>query len=95
MGHTLVPSDRVERASVYGRDNKLIGEIERLMLDKRSGTVAYAVVRCGAWLNEVHHHPIAWDLLKYDISRKAFTTTLTVEDLRSGPSELDGEAFDR
>ena len=32
MVHTLVPSDRVEAAAVYGRDDQKIGTIERLML---------------------------------------------------------------
>ena len=48
MPHTLVPSDRVEHVSVYGRDGKKLGSIERLMLDKASGTVAYAVIKTGA-----------------------------------------------
>jgi sporulation protein YlmC with PRC-barrel domain len=95
MPHTLVPSDRVETASVYGRDDKKIGTIERLMLEKKSGTVAYAVVRCGGLLKgEVRHYPVPWDSLKYDVARKAYTTNVTLEELRSGPSELEGEAFD-
>jgi hypothetical protein len=95
MPHTLVPSDHVETASVYGRSDEKIGTIERLMLEKQSGTVAYAVVRCGGLLKgEVRHYPVPWDSLKYDVARKAYTTNLTLEELRSGPSELDGEAFD-
>ena len=47
MPHTLVPSDRVEHANVYGRDGAKLGTIERLMLDKVSGTVAYAVIKTG------------------------------------------------
>jgi PRC-barrel domain len=95
MTHTLVPSDRVETASVYGRDDKKIGTIERLMLEKKSGTVAYAVVRCGGLLKgEVRHYPVPWETLKYDVARKAYTTNMTSEELRSGPSELDGEEFD-
>ncbi|MGA7997752.1 MAG: PRC-barrel domain-containing protein [Bradyrhizobium sp.] len=95
MAHTLVPSDHVETASVYGRGDEKIGTIERLMLEKKSGTVAYAVVRCGGLLKgEVHHYPVPWDSLRYDVARKAYTTNLALEELRSGPSELDGEAFD-
>ena len=50
MVHALVPSDRVEAAAVYGRDDQKIGTIERLMLEKKAGTVAYAVVKCGGFL---------------------------------------------
>ena len=47
MQHTMVPSDRVEHVGVYGRDGTKLGTIERLMLDKVTGTVAYAVIRTG------------------------------------------------
>ena len=87
MAHTLVPGNHVETASLYGRDDKKIGTIERLMLEKKSGTVAYAMVRCGGLLKgEVRHYPVPWDSLKYDVARKAYTTNVTLEELRSGPS---------
>ena len=95
MVHTLVPSDRVEAAAVYGRDGQKIGTIERLMLEKKAGTVAYAVVKCGGFLKgETHHYPLPWNALKYNVARNAYETDLTLEELRSGRSELDGEAFD-
>ena len=95
MAHTLVPSDYVETASVYGRGDEKLGTIERLMLEKKSGIVAYAAVRCGGLLKrEVRHYPVPWVSLRYDVARKAYTTNLTLEKLQSGPSELDGEAFD-
>ncbi len=76
MPHTLVPSDRVEGAPVYGSDGTKIGSIERLMLDKRTGMVAYAVVKTRGRFGA------------------AYEADVTLEALRSGPSELDGEAFD-
>ena len=94
MVHTLVPSDRVEAASVYGPDGDKIGTIERLMLEKVTGTVAYAVVKCGSFLGTCHHYPVPWSALNYNLARKAYETPLTLEELRSGPSEPDGEAFD-
>jgi hypothetical protein len=94
MVHTLVPSDRVEAASVYGRDGQKIGRIERVMLEKTTGAVAYAVVRCSSFLGGVHRYPVPWNSLRCSLARNAYDTDLTLEDLRSGPSELDGEAFD-
>ena len=95
MVHALVPSDRVETAAVYGRDGEKIGTIERLMLEKKAGTVAYAVVKCGGFLKgETHHYPLPWNTLKYNVARNAYETDLTLEQLRSGRSELAGEAFD-
>ena len=40
----LIASDRVEGTAVYGPNNHRIGRIERLMIDKLSGKVAYAVL---------------------------------------------------
>jgi hypothetical protein len=92
--HTLVPSDRVEHVCVYGRDGAKLGMIERLMLDKVSGTVAYAVIKTGGLLGSHHHHPVLWTALRYSPERQAYETELTVEELRAGPSEFDEEAFD-
>ena len=95
MEHPLVPSDRVEAVAVYGRDVQKIGTIERLMLEKKTGTVAYAVVKCGGFLKaDTHYDPLPWTSLKYNVARKAYETDLTLEELQSVGSELDGEAFD-
>jgi sporulation protein YlmC with PRC-barrel domain len=95
MSHPLVPSDRVEAAVVYGRDGQKLGTIERLMLEKKSGTVAYAVVKCGGvFQGHIHHYPVPWSSLKYNVTREGYETVLSLEQLRSGPSELDGGALD-
>jgi len=65
------------------------------MLEKKAGTVAYAVVKCGGFLKgETHHYPLPWNTLKYNVARNAYETDLTLEELRTGRSELDGEEFD-
>jgi hypothetical protein len=46
----LIGSDKVEGTAVYGPDNQRIGSIERLMIEKLSGKVAYAVLGfLGRW----------------------------------------------
>ena len=92
--HTMVPSDRVEHVTVFGRDGAKLGTIERLMLDKVSGIVAYAVIKTGGVLSTHHHYPVQWSALRYDPARQAFQAELTADDLRSGPCEFDGDAFD-
>jgi sporulation protein YlmC with PRC-barrel domain len=95
MTHPLVPSDHVEGVAVYGRDGKKIGTIERLMLDKLSGKVAYAVVHSGGRLAvERHHYPVEWSSLHFNAARKAYESTATLDELRCGPCELDDEDFD-
>jgi hypothetical protein len=41
---SLIGSDKVEGTAVYGRDGRSIGSVQRVMIDKVSGKVAYAVV---------------------------------------------------
>ena len=40
----LIGSDKVEGTAVYGADRNKIGSIERVMIDKMSGKVSYAVL---------------------------------------------------
>jgi len=47
---SLIGSDKVEGTAVYGPDQRKIGTVQRVMLDKISGKVAYAVVSFGGFL---------------------------------------------
>ncbi len=40
----LIGSDKVEGTAVYGANSEKIGTIERVMIDKVSGKVSYAVL---------------------------------------------------
>ncbi len=44
---SLIGSDKVEGAAVYGKDGRKIGSVQRVMIDKISGKIAYAVVSFG------------------------------------------------
>ena len=57
----LIGSDKVEGTNVYGATGEKIGSIERVMIDKRSGQVAYAVLRFGGFLGiGSDYYPIPW-----------------------------------
>ena len=45
----LIGSDKVEGTAVYGADDNKIGSIERVMIDKTSGRVSYAVSASAAF----------------------------------------------
>src|SRR5215216_6216828 len=63
---SLIGSDKVEGTAVYGADNQKIGSIERVMIDKISGKVAYAVLGFGGFLGiGDDHYPLPWESLKY------------------------------
>ena len=63
---SLIESDRVEGTSVYGSDNSHIGSIKRLMIDKKSGQVAYAVMSFGGFLGlGEDSYTVPWGKLDY------------------------------
>ncbi len=55
----LIASDKVEGTPVRRTDGEKIGTIERVMIDKRSGQVAYAVMSFGGFmgLGEEYYTP--------------------------------------
>ena len=64
---SLIGSDKVEGTAVYGADETQIGSIERVMIDKRSGKVSYAVLSFGGFLGiGDDYYPLPWESLKYD-----------------------------
>jgi hypothetical protein len=46
----LIGSDKVEGTAVYGANDQKIGSVERVMIDKISGKVSYAVLAFGGFL---------------------------------------------
>lgn len=50
MPHQLIASDRVEGTAVRRPNGHKIGHIERLMIDKVTGQVSYAVLSFGSFL---------------------------------------------
>ena len=49
-GKPLIESDRVEGTTVYNPQGNNIGTIKRLMIEKLSGRVAYAIMSFGGFL---------------------------------------------
>ena len=47
---SLIGSDKVEGTAIYGPNDRKIGTVQRVMIDKISGKVAYAVVSFGGFL---------------------------------------------
>ena len=82
----LIGSDKVEGTAVYGADRNKIGSIERVMIDKRSGKVSYAVLSFGGFLGiGDDHYPLPWNSLKYDTSLGGYRTGITEQQLQGAP----------
>ncbi len=82
----LIGSDKVEGTAVYGPDDRKIGSIERVMIDKISGRVSYAVLGFGGFLGLGNdHYPLPWESLKYDTRIGGYRTGITEDQLRGAP----------
>ena len=87
---SLIGSDKVEGTAVYGADDSKIGSIERVMIDKVSGRISYAVLGFGGILGLGNdHYPLPWQSLKYDTRLGGYRTGVTENQLRGAPKYHD------
>jgi sporulation protein YlmC with PRC-barrel domain len=93
--HHLIASDRVEGTAVLDRDGVKIGTIQRVMIDKLSGKVAYAVMSFGGFLGiGEKYHPIPWEVLNYNEEEGAYVVDLDRDTLEKAPAYDRGEEPD-
>jgi PRC-barrel domain len=86
----LIGSDKIEGTTVYGSDQQKIGSIERLMIDKLSGQVLYAVVSFGGFLGlGDDHYPLPWRSFKYDTNLDGYVADVSSDKLRGAPKYRD------
>jgi len=82
----LIGSDKVDGTAVYGADGNKIGSIQRVMIDKLSGKVAYAVLSFGGFLGMGEdYYPVPWSTLKYDTNLGGYRVNLTASQLEKAP----------
>jgi hypothetical protein len=83
---SLIGSDKVEGTAVYGADEQRIGTLQRVMIDKISGKVAFAVTSFGGFLGiGEDYYPVPWPSLKYDTGLGGYRTGITINQLQGAP----------
>jgi PRC-barrel domain len=93
--HDLIGSDRVEGTRVYRPGGEKIGRIERVMIDKRSGRAAYAVMSFGGFLGlGEEFYPLPWSVLTYNPELGGYEVALTEEQLKNAPKYVAEENID-
>lgn len=82
----LIGSDEVEGTGVFRSNGEKLGTIERLMIDKEHGCVAYAVMAFGGFMGLAHdHYPLPWSMLKFNRRLGGYEVNLSDRDLNSAP----------
>ncbi len=93
--HELIASDRVQGTAVIRSNGERIGHIERIMLDKRTGQAAYAVMNFGGFLGlGEESYPIPWSLLDYNTELGGYEVNITDEQLKDAPRLMRDERLD-
>ena len=86
-GKPLIESDWVEGSAARDPDDNQIGTIKRLVIEKISGRIAYAVMLLGGFLGSgEEERTISWNKLTYDTRLGGFRTDITEDPLRDAPT---------
>lgn len=91
--HELVSSARVEGTPVFDQAGARLGSVHSVMIHKRTGQVAYAVLAFGGFLGVGRHvHPIPWEMLTYADDRRGYVVDISQEQIRNAPRyDLDSD----
>src|SRR6185312_2408542 len=93
--HQLIASDRVEGTAVRRPNGDRLGHIERLMIDKVSGRVSYAILGFGGFLGiGTSLLPLPWGRLTYSPKFEAYVLDIDDEELKRAPSFRADKDFD-
>ena len=89
--HQLIASDRVEGTAVRRPNGDMIGHIERLMIDKVSGKVSYAVLSFGGFLGMgTNLLPLPWGRLRYNTKFEAYELDIDRRHPEAVPAIIAG-----
>jgi PRC-barrel domain len=93
--NALISANKVEGTTVKNTAGEKLGSIEEIMIDKRSGKVAYAVMSFGGFLGiGDRHHPLPWGVLKYDTNLEGYVVNLDKRVLEQAPTYGSDERVD-
>jgi hypothetical protein len=88
----LIASNKVEGTAVYNRQGEKLGEVYNFMVGKRSGEVGYAIMSFGGFLGiGQQYHPLPWNALTYDTSKKGYVVDADKDRLMRAPNYAVGE----
>ena len=84
---SLIAADKVNGTYVFNAQGDRVGEVNDLMIDKRSGQVAYAIMSFGGFLGVGNsYHPLPWSLLNYNTNLGGYVVDIEQSQLEDAPS---------
>jgi hypothetical protein len=93
--HLLIESDKVQGTPVYRSNGERVGTVERVMIDKMTGQVAYAVMSFGGVLGiGKDNYPLPWNALRYNSRLGGYELDIDRERLETAPKYGPQDAWD-
>lgn len=88
-GHTTaIRAKRVLGTDVKDNAGNKLGQIEDIVLDKKSNNIMFAVVGFGGFLGMGEkYHPLPWSALDYKEDEDAYVVNYSKEQLKSAPAD--------
>jgi sporulation protein YlmC with PRC-barrel domain len=87
---TLISAGKVQGTPVLDPDGNQLGEIYDVMLEKRTGRIAYAIMSFGGVLGiGKKYHPLPWLALKYVPEAGGYVVGIPKSALEKGPTVDD------
>jgi hypothetical protein len=91
----LIGSDKVQGTPVYRSNGERVGKIERVMIDKLSGKVAFAVMSFGGFMGiGEDYYPLPWSLLTYNERLDGYEVNVSEQQLKGAPKYSKYESWD-
>jgi hypothetical protein len=79
---SLIASDKVEGTAVYRPNGDKLGRIERVVIDKETGKVAYALMSFGGFMGIGRdYYPLLWSLLKFNPRLDGYEINISEQQL--------------
>ena len=77
----------MQGTNVYNTAGDSLADIHDVMIDKKTGKIAYAVMSFGGFLGiGERYHPLPWLTLKYDTRQGGYVVGLTKDQLEKAPT---------
>lgn len=92
---SIIAASKVRGTDVYDEKGNSLGSIYDVMLNKREGSVAYAVLSFGGFLGIGNkYHPLPWNKLRYSEELNGYIVDVNKATLEGAPAYGEGDAPD-
>jgi sporulation protein YlmC with PRC-barrel domain len=88
---SLIEASKVQGTDVFNPHGEKLGVIDDVMIDKRSGQAAYAIMSFGGFLGMGgDYYPIPWAKLRYDVKAGGYVVDIEPRVLEGAPAYAAG-----